>query len=221
MKKLLLGLAICLIADGGAVCAEEAADTFDVFARAPAQADIVTERRANGTYVTRIPFAAVRSEWGDIRLLGASAEAAVSINLAPQANILSSRLVMRHVNGLSQSSLKPQLRMALNSHFLAQLPGVTETGAAINEVPIRTDFLQSGYNTLTLDAVQRYTLECQDPLAANYGPTLMRSVPILKSPMSGPGFPCPLRTWMPSSRRGSEVWNCLGLSPLMRYRQTR
>ncbi|MEZ6001267.1 cellulose biosynthesis cyclic di-GMP-binding regulatory protein BcsB [Hyphomonas sp.] len=166
MKKLLLGLAICLIADGGAVCAEEAADTFDVFARAPAQADIVTERRANGTYVTRIPFAAVRSEWGDIRLLGASAEAAVSINLAPQANILSSRLVMRHVNGLSQSSLKPQLRMALNSHFLAQLPGVTETGAAINEVPIRTDFLQSGYNTLTLDAVQRYTLECQDPLAA-------------------------------------------------------
>ena len=166
MKYLLSGLFASLIVGG--VCAQttEEVDSYDVFARAPAKAEPETLRRTDGSYVTRIPFASVRSEWGDIRLLGASAEEAVAFNLAPQAKVLSSRLVLRHVNGLSQTDLKPQLRMALNGHFLAQLPGVTQTGAAINEVPVRADMLQNGYNTLLLDAVQRYTLECQDPVAA-------------------------------------------------------
>lgn len=166
MRKLIVLLGIVLLGTPAFAQNKDASSEYDIFAHAPAKAEPSTERLANGSYVTRIPFAALRSEWGDIRLLGASAADQVAFNIAPQAHVKSARLVMRHVNGLSQSDLKPQLRLAINNHFLAQLPGVTQTGAAINEVSIRPEMLQTGYNTLTLNAIQRYTLECQDPTAA-------------------------------------------------------
>jgi len=139
---------------------------YDVYARFRDDPQITIERLENGLWRARLPLAALRSKQGAIRLYGAKATEDVSFAIAPQANVQSARLILRHVSGRAQEGSKPQLRLGLNGRFIAQVDGVTERAAAVNEIVIDPSILMSGFNTLRIDAVQRYTYGCQDPDAA-------------------------------------------------------
>lgn len=139
---------------------------YDVYARYRDDPKMVTEAIENGLWRARLPLAALRAEPGAIRLDGAKASEQVAFAIAPQANIQSARLIVRHVSGRAQEGSKPQLRLGLNGRFIAQVDGVTEHAAAVNEIVLDPSILVSGFNTLQIDAVQRYTYGCQDPDAA-------------------------------------------------------
>ena len=140
--------------------------SFDVYARYRDNASLTTERLENGLWRVRIPLASLRSAQGAIHLSGANASDLISFSLAPQADVKDARLVLRHVTGRAQEGFRPQLRLGMNGQFIGQLDGVTERAAAINEVVLDPEVLQHGYNTLRIDAVQRYTLDCQDERAS-------------------------------------------------------
>ena len=139
---------------------------YDIYARFRDDPQITTDRLENGLWRARLPLAALRSEQGSIRLNGAKATEAVSFAVAPQADIQSARLILRHASGRAQEGTKSQLRLDLNGRFIAQVDGVTERAAAVNEVVLDPALVLSGFNTLRIDAVQRYTYGCQDPDAA-------------------------------------------------------
>lgn len=139
---------------------------YDIYARFRDDPKMVTEQLENGLWRTRLPLAALRPQPGAIRLDGARATEQVSFSVAPQADIQSARLIFRHVSGRAQQDAKPQLRLGLNGRFIAQVDGVTEHAAAVNEIILDPSILVSGFNTLQIDAVQRYTYGCQDPDAA-------------------------------------------------------
>ncbi|MFN4183654.1 MAG: cellulose biosynthesis cyclic di-GMP-binding regulatory protein BcsB [Hyphomonas sp.] len=140
--------------------------SLDIYARYRDNPHVSTERLEGGLWRARLPLAALRSDQGAIRLNGASASEEVSFAVAPQADVKEARIILRHVSGRSQQNLKPQLRLGMNGQFIAQLDGVTERAAAINEIVLDPMALQHGYNSLRIDAVQRYTLDCQDNNAA-------------------------------------------------------
>ncbi|MBU2085432.1 MAG: cellulose biosynthesis cyclic di-GMP-binding regulatory protein BcsB [Alphaproteobacteria bacterium] len=139
---------------------------YDVYARFRDDPQVAVERLENGLWRARLPLAALRPEQGAIRLDGAKASENISFAVAPQADVQSARVVMRHVSGRAQEDTRPQLRLGLNGRFVAQLDGVTERAAAVNEILLDPDSVMSGFNTLRIDAVQRYTYGCQDPAAA-------------------------------------------------------
>lgn len=139
---------------------------YDVYARYRDDPKMAIEALENGLWRARLPLAALRAEPGAIRLYGAKASEHVSFAIAPQANTQSARLIVRHVSGRAQEGSKPQLRLGLNGRFIAQIDGVTEHAAAVNEIVLDPSILVSGFNTLQIDAVQRYTYGCQDPDAA-------------------------------------------------------
>ena len=139
---------------------------YDVYARYRDDPKMTTEALENGLWRARLPLAALRPESGAIRLDGAKDTEQVSFAIAPQADIQSARLILRHVSGRAQEGSKPQLRLGLNGRFIAQVDGVTEHAAAVNEIVLDPSILVSGFNTLQIDAVQRYTYGCQDPSAA-------------------------------------------------------
>lgn len=140
--------------------------SLDIYARYRDNAAVTTERVENGLWRSRIPLASLRSAQGAIRLSGASASELISFAIAPQADVREARVVLRHVSGRAQEGQKPQLRLGMNGQFIGQLDGVTERAAAINEIVLDPETLQHGYNALRIDAVQRYTLDCQDAAAA-------------------------------------------------------
>lgn len=146
--------------------APAAEPVVDVYARYREDPRITTEPLENGLWLARLPLAALRAQQGSLRLDGADASEEISFAVAPQADIKSARLVMRHVSGRAQEGSRPQLRLSLNGRFAAQVDGVTERAAGVNEVVLDPSSLVAGYNTLRIDAVQRYTLGCQDPDAA-------------------------------------------------------
>lgn len=89
----------------------------------------------------------------------------LSFALAPQADIKSVRLVLRHATSRAQASTSAHLRLSLNSQFAAQLDAATGlTAGAMDSVSIVGGF-KPGFNTLGFEAVQRYTFDCQDPTA--------------------------------------------------------
>ncbi|WP_430403252.1 cellulose biosynthesis cyclic di-GMP-binding regulatory protein BcsB [Hyphomonas sp.] len=139
---------------------------YDVYARFRDNPQVTTERLENGLWRARLPLAALRPQQGAIRLNGAKATETISFAVAPQADIQSARLILRHASGRAQEGGKPQLRLDLNGRFIAQVDGVTERAAAVNEIVLDPALVQSGFNTLRIDAVQRYTYGCQDPEAA-------------------------------------------------------
>lgn len=160
-------LSVCLMS--APAIAQEGANreaTLDIYARYRDNPQITTERLETGLWRTRIPLASLRSAQGAIHLDGASAREMISFAIAPQADVKDARVLLRHVSGRAQEGLKPQLRLGMNGQFIGQLDGVTERAAAINEVVLDPAMVQHGYNTLSIDAVQRYTLDCQDADAA-------------------------------------------------------
>ncbi|PKP80318.1 MAG: hypothetical protein CVT79_15815 [Alphaproteobacteria bacterium HGW-Alphaproteobacteria-18] len=146
------------------VASEEA--TLDIYARYRENPHVSTERLENGLWRARLPLAALRSGQGAIHLDGANASEEISFSVAPQADIKEARIILRHVSGRSQQGFKPQIRLGMNGQFIGQLDGVTERAAAINEIVLDPMMLHYGYNSLRIDAVQRYTLDCQDSYAA-------------------------------------------------------
>ena len=161
--------ALALSLDPGASYAQEAESpeaALDIYARYRDNPQVSTEALESGLWRARLPLAALRSEQGALRLNGASASEDISFSVAPQAQIRDARIVLRHVSGRGQEGMKPQLRVGMNGQFIGQLDGVTERAAAINEIVLDPAALQHGYNTLSLSAVQRYTLDCQDSSAA-------------------------------------------------------
>jgi len=139
---------------------------FDVYARYRDDPQVTTERLEGGLWRARLPLAALRAQQGSIRLNGARATEEISFAIAPQADVQSARFILRHVSGRAQEGSRPQLRLGLNGSFIAQVDGVTERAAAVNEIVLDPGALSSGFNTLRIDAVQRYTNGCQDPDAA-------------------------------------------------------
>ena len=139
---------------------------IDIYARFRDAPEITTEQIEGGLWRARLPLAALRADQGSIRLNGAKATESISFAVAPQADVQSARLILRHVSGRAQQDTKAQLRLAMNGAFIAQVDSVTERAAAINEIVLDPETLVSGFNTLRIDAVQRYTYGCQDPDAA-------------------------------------------------------
>lgn len=160
-------LAVLLAGAVPAALAQQAPEpSVDVYARFRDDPQVTTEQLANGLWRARLPLASLRAQQGSIRLNGARASEDVSFAIAPQADTQSASLVLRHVSGRAQEGAKPQLRLGLNGQFIAQVDGVTERAAGVNEIVFDPASLVSGFNTVRIDAVQRYTYACQDPDAA-------------------------------------------------------
>ncbi|KCZ92246.1 cellulose biosynthesis cyclic di-GMP-binding regulatory protein BcsB [Hyphomonas johnsonii] len=136
---------------------------YDVYARYRDDPAITTQQVEPGLWRAHLPLAMLRSEQGPIRLDGAEDTARMGFALAPQADVQSARLVLRHVSGRGQAKADPQLRLTVNDRFVGQLAGVTTNAAGVNEVVLDPSVLMTGFNTLGIDAVQRYTYDCQDP----------------------------------------------------------
>lgn len=169
IQPAVLATVFCVSSFAAPAIAQQAASqeaALDIYARYRDNSQVTTERLENGLWRTRIPLAALRSAPGAIHLDGASASEMVSFSIAPQADVREARVILRHVSGRSQEGLKPQLRLGMNGQFIGQLDGVTERAAAINEIVLDPEMLRHGYNTMRIDAVQRYTLDCQDTTAA-------------------------------------------------------
>lgn len=138
----------------------------DIYARHREDPGITVERLEGGLWRAQLPLAALRAQPGSMRLDGARVGEEVSFAVAPQADIQSARIILRHVSGRAQEGSRPQLRIGLNGRFVAQLDGVTERAAGVNEIILDPLDLVSGFNSMQIDAVQRYTLGCQDDDAA-------------------------------------------------------
>lgn len=138
----------------------------DVYARYEPLDQITTERLANGQFRARVPLATIRAAQGPMRLQGALASESLGLAIAPQADIKSAKLIIRHVTGRGQAHSDAHLRIGLNQQFIAQLDAATSLTAAMDEIRLDPRLFKPGFNLIAFDAVQRYTFECQDPTAA-------------------------------------------------------
>ena len=138
----------------------------DIYARYEPLDEITTERLANGKYRARVPLATIRANQGPMRLRGALASETLGLAIAPQADVKSAKLIVRHVTGRGQVNSDAHLRIGLNQHFIAQLDAATSLTAAMDEIRLDPRLFKPGFNLFVFDAVQRYTFECQDPTAA-------------------------------------------------------
>ncbi len=138
----------------------------DVFVHERPDGQISEVELAENSYKVRVPLAAVRSQSGSIRLLGVDAVDVLSVEIAPQANIESARLVLRHASSYAMREADPHLRLDVNGQFATQLPASTTNNAAVDQITINPALLKAGFNTFRVEAKQRYTYECQDPTAA-------------------------------------------------------
>ena len=161
MKRLSPSLLMTFVATGWLVAP---AGAQDVFARSAPPKAATSRDLANGTSQFAAPLTTLRAQQGSMRLNGASAREDLSFALAPQADIKSVRLVLRHATSRAQASTSAHLRLSLNSQFAAQLDAATGLTGAMDSVSIVGGF-KPGFNTLGFEAVQRYTFDCQDPTA--------------------------------------------------------
>ncbi len=138
----------------------------DVYARAEAQSEIVTTALEDGRYRTLVPLASIREQQGGMRLQGANAGENLSIAIAPQAKTDMARLVLRHATSRAQEDAVPHLRIGVNGQFAAQVAGATSLTPVMDEIRMDGRIFRPGFNQLRLDALQRYTFDCQDPTAA-------------------------------------------------------
>jgi hypothetical protein len=138
----------------------------DIYARYEPLDEIATEQLANGQFRARVPLAAIRAAQGPMRLEGALATETLGLAIAPQADVKTAKLIIRHVTGRGQASADAHLRIGLNRQFIAQLDAATSLTAAMDEITLDPRLFKPGFNLIEFDAVQRYTFECQDPLAA-------------------------------------------------------
>ncbi len=138
----------------------------DVYARAEAETERVTTALEDGRYRTYVPLASIREQQGGMRLQGADAGEDLSIAIAPQANTDSARLVLRHATSHAQEDAAPHIRIGVNDQFAAQVVGATSLTPALDEILMDGRIFRAGFNKLRLDALQRYTFDCQDPTAA-------------------------------------------------------
>lgn len=142
------------------------AQTEDVYARAEAETRIVTTALEDGRYRTTVPLASVREQQGGMRLQGANAGEDLSIAIAPQAKTDTARLLLRHATSRAQEGALPHIRISLNDQFAAQVDSGTGLTPVMDEITMDGRIFRTGFNNLRLDALQRYTFDCQDPTAA-------------------------------------------------------
>lgn len=142
------------------------AQTDDVYARAEAETRIVTTALEDGRYRTIVPLASVREQQGGMRLQGANAGEDLSVAIAPQARTDSARLLLRHATSRAQEGALPHIRIGVNNQFAAQVDSGTGLTPVLDEITMDGRIFRTGFNNLRLDALQRYTFDCQDPTAA-------------------------------------------------------
>ena len=138
----------------------------DIYARAEVETKIVTTALEDGRYRTHVPLASIREQQGGMRLQGAAAGEDLSLAIAPQAKSEMARLVLRHATSRAQEDALPHIRIGVNGQFAAQVEGATSLTPVMDEVRMDGRIFHTGFNQLRLDALQRYTYDCQDPTAA-------------------------------------------------------
>jgi hypothetical protein len=112
------------------------------------------------------PLSELRAAAGPLHLRGARASETISVPVAPGVSIESARLRLRHTGSLGMMDARPHLRISLNDSLLAQLQTPRAATTTAHELGFDPSRLRGGYNSLTFEAIQRYTDACQDPNAA-------------------------------------------------------
>jgi len=183
MKRILerggaAGLAAALLtwAAAAPVAAQDRAGA-DLFARTPDEARIAQERLDRTRWRVEVPLAELRPEAGPMRLDGASAEATVAVPVSPLVEVESATLRLWHASSHGLVEDLPHLRLSQNGLFVAQLPARRGPSAVAAEIDLDPLDFVPGFNALSFEAVQRYTYECQDPLA----PELWTEIDTLRS----------------------------------------
>ena len=156
-----IGFAFTSHADDAASVAQYQQDA-DVYAHDRGLSEIHEEQLENGWMRARIPVAALGSPYDGLWLRGAFARQELSLQIAPQADIKDAKLAVRHITSIGQLSEHSHLKLGVNNHLIAQLPAALAQATSIHEVSLATDDLHIGFNRLQFDAIQRYTLECQN-----------------------------------------------------------
>ncbi|MFC7292277.1 cellulose biosynthesis cyclic di-GMP-binding regulatory protein BcsB [Hirschia litorea] len=157
--------------------ASTSAPFADVYARYEAPAQIQTEKLADGRYKVRAPLSLLRSAQGSIHLSGANARETLYVNIAPQARIDDARLLLRHASSSAMDGMSPHLRVSINQQFIAQVKASTSQTSVLDEIVLDKQALSSGFNAIELNAIQRHTIECQDPTS----PELWTDIDTLRS----------------------------------------
>lgn len=101
-----------------------------------------------------------------IELRHSSSEHVVHIPLADRWEIKKALIHLEYTNSISLLKERSQLRVLMNGHLLAQLPLRNDQPKATADIVLPTNVLHAGYNRLTFEVAQHYTLECEDPTAA-------------------------------------------------------
>jgi len=172
-----LGLAAGLTLGPVASAAAQDGGGLDPFARTPTEARIVQERLDPTRWRVSVPLAELRPEVGPMRLNGASAEAEVAVPVSPLVDVEEATLRLWHASSRGLVDDLPHLRLSQNGLFVAQLPARQGPSAVAAEIDLDPLDFVPGFNALSFEAVQRYTYECQDPLA----PELWTEIDTLRS----------------------------------------
>ncbi len=166
MKRLLNALAVAAVVSLAPPAFADSATGEDIYARQEALREIVTQARPDGGFIVRAPLAAFRAQQGGLILDGANAASTIYLPVSGGVKISSARLVLRHAASRAIADYAPHLKVEMNGQFVAQLDSATGLSAATDEISFSPDTFQPGFNALKLTAFQRYTVECQDPDAA-------------------------------------------------------
>jgi cellulose synthase operon protein B len=120
---------------------------------------------ATATTPAALPLANFMTANQPIRLRYTSDEFILYIPVSPRLRIKSALLHLQLTNSISLLRERSQLAVRLNGKVLAQVPLNPAQPEASADIRLPGVLLKPGYNQLTFDVAQHYTLQCEDPSA--------------------------------------------------------
>lgn len=136
------------------------------FAATPTLTPLATPAAIPHSTTERAPLSKFIPVDTSIELRHSSSEHVVHIPLADRWDIQKAKIHLEYTNSISLLKERSQLRVLMNGQLLAQFPLRHDQPKATADIILPTAVLKAGYNRLVFEVAQHYTLECEDPTAA-------------------------------------------------------
>lgn len=116
--------------------------------------------------VERAPLSKFLPAGMPLELRQSSSEQVIYIPLSDRWTVRNATLHLEYMNSISLLKERSQLRVLMNDRLLAQFPLRGDQPQASADIIIPAGTLSAGYNRLAFEVAQHYTLDCEDPTAA-------------------------------------------------------
>lgn len=114
----------------------------------------------------RAPLSKFLPAGAPLELRQSNSEQVLYIPLSDRWNVKNATLHLEYTNSISLLKERSQLRVLMNDRLLAQFPLRSDQPQASADITIPAEVLSAGYNRLAFEVAQHYTLDCEDPTAA-------------------------------------------------------